>query len=107
MPLVRIDLIERRSAMQVAAIGNAIQRALVDCLDVPERDQFQVISEHSPGRLIYNSGYLGVERGDRDRTGFSEFRAIHGTEAGVLRPCSRASRSRSSDTAGRCHDCVD
>lgn len=64
MPLVRIDLIEGRSASQVAAIGNAIQRALVDCLDVPERDQFQVIAEHSPGHLIYNSGYLGVERTD-------------------------------------------
>ena len=38
------------------------QRALMDCLDVPERDQFQVIVEHSPGRLIYNSGYLGGER---------------------------------------------
>jgi len=62
MPLVRIDLVEGRSAPQVAAISNAIQRALVDCLDVPERDQFQVINGHSPGRLIYNSGYLGVER---------------------------------------------
>jgi 4-oxalocrotonate tautomerase len=62
MPLVRIDLVEGRSAPQVAAISNAIQRALVDCLDVPERDQFQVINEHAPGRLIYNSGYLGVER---------------------------------------------
>jgi phenylpyruvate tautomerase PptA (4-oxalocrotonate tautomerase family) len=62
MPLVRIDLVEGRSAPQVAAISNAIQRALVDCLDVPERDQFQVINEHSPRRLIYNSGYLGVER---------------------------------------------
>jgi 4-oxalocrotonate tautomerase len=55
MPLIRIDLIEGRSAPQVAAISNAIQRALVDCLDVPERDQFQVINEHAPGRLIYNS----------------------------------------------------
>jgi phenylpyruvate tautomerase PptA (4-oxalocrotonate tautomerase family) len=62
MPLVRIDLIEGRTAPQVAAIGHAIQRALMDCLDVPERDHFQVIAEHSPGRLIYNSGYLGVER---------------------------------------------
>jgi len=62
MPLIRIDLVEGRSAPQVAAISNAIQRAFVDCLDVPERDQFQVINEHSPGRLIYNSGYLGVER---------------------------------------------
>lgn len=41
MPLVRIDLIEGRSAPQVAAISKAIQRALVDCLDMPARDQFQ------------------------------------------------------------------
>ncbi len=109
MPLVRIDLIEGRSASQVAAIGNAIQRALMDCLDVPERDQFQVIDEHSPGRLIYNSGYLGVERtdGNRDRTSLSEFRAIDGAETGVLCPCRRASRSRSGDAAGRCHDRID
>ena len=40
MPLVRIDLVEGRSAPQVTAINNAIQRALVDCLDVPERDRF-------------------------------------------------------------------
>jgi hypothetical protein len=40
MLLVRIDLIEGRSAPQVAAIGNAIQRALMDCLDVPAGDQF-------------------------------------------------------------------
>jgi 4-oxalocrotonate tautomerase len=62
MPLVRIDLIEGRSAAQIAAIGNAIQGALMDCLDVPARDQFQVIAEHAPGRLVYNSDYLGVER---------------------------------------------
>jgi len=65
MPLVRIDLVEGRSAAEVPAISAAIQRALVECLDVPERDEFQVINEHSPGRLIYNSGYLGIERTER------------------------------------------
>jgi 4-oxalocrotonate tautomerase len=65
MPLVRIDLVEGRSAAEIAAISAAIQRALVEYLDVPERDQFQVIAEHSPGHLIYNSGYLGVERTER------------------------------------------
>ena len=64
MPLVRIDLMEGRSVAQFAAIGEAVQRALVECLDVPARDQFQIVTEHPTGRLIYNSGYLGVERTD-------------------------------------------
>jgi 4-oxalocrotonate tautomerase len=46
------------------AIGNAIHQALVECLNVPERDRFQIITEHSAGRLLYDSGYLGIERTD-------------------------------------------
>ena len=64
MPLVRIDLMEGRSTEQLAAIGSSVQRALVECLDVPARDQFQIVTEHPTGRLIYNSGYLGIERTD-------------------------------------------
>jgi len=64
MPLVRIDLMEGRSAEQLAAIGEAVQRALVECLNVPARDQFQIVTEYFTGRLIYNSGYLGIERTD-------------------------------------------
>src|SRR6516165_4474766 len=62
MPLVRVDLISGQSESQIAAIGNAIHRALIECLDVPERDHFQVITEHAPNRLIYDPAYLGVER---------------------------------------------
>ena len=64
MPLVRIDLIEGRDEAQVAAIGDAVQRALVETLGVPERDRFQVIAEHSPGRLRYDASYLDIERTD-------------------------------------------
>lgn len=62
MPLVRIDLMEGHSTEQLVAIGEAVQRALIECLDVPSRDQFQIVAEHPTGRLIYNSGYLGIER---------------------------------------------
>ena len=65
MPLVRIDLIKGWTEAEVAAIGNAVQRALMECLDVPRRDHFQVITEHAPGRLIYDPDYLDVKRGDR------------------------------------------
>ncbi len=64
MPLVRIDLIAGRTDAEIAAIGGAVHRAMVEVLNVPERDRFQVISEHRPGRLVYNPGYLGVERTD-------------------------------------------
>lgn len=64
MPLVRIDLIEGKSTSYIKAIGNAIQQAMVEHLDVPVRDQFQVISEHAPDHLVYNPGYLNVERTD-------------------------------------------
>lgn len=64
MPLVRIDVIEGRSESDLTAIGSAVHRALTECLSVPERDQFQVITEHPQGRFIYNRAYLGVERTD-------------------------------------------
>src|SRR5262245_66519278 len=64
MPLVRIELLKGRSETDLLAIGNSIHRALVECLNVPERDHFQVIMEHSAGRLLYDPGYLGIERTD-------------------------------------------
>lgn len=64
MPFVRIDLIRGRTEAQVAAVGAAVQHALVETMNVPERDRFQVITEHAPGRLVFNDAYLGVRRTD-------------------------------------------
>ena len=64
MPFVRIDLIRGRSDAEVAAIGGAVHRAMVEIFSVPERDRFQIITEHAPGRLVYNDSYLGVKRTD-------------------------------------------
>jgi 4-oxalocrotonate tautomerase len=64
MPLVRIDVRQGRSEEERAQIGAAVQQALVETLDVPERDQFQVLTEHAPGGLVFNPGYLDVQRTD-------------------------------------------
>ena len=64
MPLVRIDMLKGRTDVEVAAIGEGVQRAMVETINVPERDRFQVINEHAPGRLVYNDAYLGVKRSD-------------------------------------------
>lgn len=64
MPLVRIDIRHGKSAGYVRAIGDAVHRAMVDCLDVPARDHFQIISERAPEHLIYDPAYLDVPRSD-------------------------------------------
>src|SRR5262249_44722676 len=58
------DLIRGRTPAEIEAISNSVHRAMVEILGVPERDRFQVITEHPPGQLIYNPSYLGVERTD-------------------------------------------
>jgi len=64
MPLVRIDIIEGRSDSDIAAISDAVHQALVSVVGVPERDRFQIITTHPRGRVIYNPGYLGIDRTD-------------------------------------------
>jgi len=65
MPLVRIDLVEGHPEKAISAIGDAVQAALVETMNVPQRDRFQVITEHRKDRFVYNPSYLGVERTDR------------------------------------------
>jgi phenylpyruvate tautomerase PptA (4-oxalocrotonate tautomerase family) len=64
MPLVRISVMNGRSAAQKRALGDAVHRALVETIDVPALDRFQVITEHEPGDLIYDPEYLGIHRSD-------------------------------------------
>jgi 4-oxalocrotonate tautomerase len=64
MPLVRIDLRKGKPVEYVRAIGEAVHRAMVEVLDVPARDHFQVTTEHDAEHLVYDPGYLGVARGD-------------------------------------------
>src|SRR3989440_11449509 len=62
MPLVRISLLKGRPLELRRKIGDAIHRALVETIDVPQRDRFQLLSEHEPGDLVYDSDYLGIAR---------------------------------------------
>jgi 4-oxalocrotonate tautomerase len=64
MPIIRIEVMKGRTEAELAAIGQGVHRALVECCGVPERDHFQVITEHEPGRFIYDPGYLGIARTD-------------------------------------------
>jgi phenylpyruvate tautomerase PptA (4-oxalocrotonate tautomerase family) len=64
MPLIRIDLIAGRGADQVRSIGDAVHTALVSTYGVPERDHFQIITEHPPGQITAEDAGLGFKRSD-------------------------------------------
>ncbi len=59
MPLVRIDLIEGKSAEFRKNLGEIIYRAMRETINVPENDKFQIITEHPPGGLNVAGNYLG------------------------------------------------
>ncbi len=63
MPLVRIDLVEGRTGKQVRAVADAVHAAIVEVLGIPERDRFQVITEHPRERIIAQDAGLGFDRG--------------------------------------------
>ena len=64
MPLVRIDLIEGKTAEYRAQIGGVIYQALLETMNVPKNDHFQIFTEYSEANLIFDRDYLGVHRSD-------------------------------------------
>ena len=60
MPLQRIDMVEGRSDEQRLAIADAVHRALVDTIGVPQDDRFQVVTEHPRAGFLHTPAYLGI-----------------------------------------------
>jgi len=64
MPLVRIAFRQGKSPEYRRAVADEVHAALVEVASVPELDRFQLLTEHAPADLIYDSTYLGVQRTD-------------------------------------------
>jgi len=62
MPLARIDLPAGKSSEYRHAVGNIVYEAMIAVLNVPKDDRFQVITEHPPGGLVIDPGYLAIHR---------------------------------------------
>lgn len=62
MPLVRIGMIQGKTAEYRRAVSDAIHRALIDAIKIPPQDRFQLLTEHRPEDLIYDDSYLGITR---------------------------------------------
>ncbi len=64
MPLVRIALRRGKSPQYRKAVADSIHRAMVETINIPEKDRFQIITEHSPADLIHDPSYLDIRRTD-------------------------------------------
>ena len=64
MPFTRISLMAGQSPAYLAAISDSLDRAMVECFDVPEKDRFVAFHQHAPGELIFDRTYRGGPRSD-------------------------------------------
>ena len=64
MPLVRIALRAGKSDNYRRAVADAVHRAMVETINVPAKDRFQIVTEHDPAGLIYDLSYLDIPRTD-------------------------------------------
>ncbi len=64
MPLVRISFMRGKPEGFGKKIGEVVYRTMIDTINVPAKDNFQVITEHDKNGLIYDSSYLEIQRTD-------------------------------------------
>ena len=63
MPLVRISLLQGPEGFG-RKIGQVVYRTMLDTIDVPRNDNFQVITEHSRDTLVFDRTYMDIARTD-------------------------------------------
>ena len=64
MPLVRIDLAEGKAPEYRIQAGQIIYQSLVEVMNAPKDDLFQIITEHPKTGLNFDRDFLGVHRSD-------------------------------------------
>lgn len=64
MPLVRISLMEGKNAEYRRKIGDVVHQAMVQTINCPPQDRFQVIHEHSRKNFLYAPVYLDIPHTD-------------------------------------------
>jgi hypothetical protein len=62
MPLIRFDLIEGRDEKSLKNLLDASHQAVVKAFGVPERDRYQIVTQHPAHELIIEDTGLGFER---------------------------------------------
>ena len=64
MPLVRIDVQTGRTPEELRRLADVVQDVMLEVFAAPERDRYQIITEHPVGHIIAEDTNLGLERSD-------------------------------------------
>lgn len=64
MPLVRIDLLEGKTAAFKTQLGELVYESMLETIGIPEEDKFVVVNDLKAEELIFSTNYLGVDRTD-------------------------------------------
>jgi 4-oxalocrotonate tautomerase len=64
MPLVRISLMKGKREGFGKKVGDVVYRTMMETINVPAKDNFQIITEHDKNALVYDSSYLDIQRTD-------------------------------------------
>lgn len=62
MPLLVFDMIEGRTEEEVVKILDVVHEAVVEALEVPQRDRYQVVNQHKAYEMSIQDTGLGIER---------------------------------------------
>jgi len=62
MPLVRISLMKGRPDNSGQKVGEVVYQAMLDTINMPANDHFQIITEHDSDTLSYDPAYLDIQR---------------------------------------------
>ncbi len=65
MPLLRFDLIEGRSPSELHTLLDAAHAAMLEALQVPPGDRYQIVHEHPAAHMIVQDTGLGIPRTDK------------------------------------------
>lgn len=64
MPLVRIDLLEGKTAEFKSQLGELVYESMLETIGIPEEDKFVIVNDLKVEELIFSTNYLGVDRTD-------------------------------------------
>lgn len=61
MPLVRIDVSKDAPEGFARSVGEIVYNAMLEEINVPADDKFQILSHHGASELVFPESYLGIE----------------------------------------------